>query len=336
MKSKSEKKVPIFSFLMFLLVLILSMLSTYKFVNIPKKDNAVDQVDKKFTNDTKLSFQQGSTSGNLSADGRFSYGDNCEYISLRENGRANLYKIKNNKEKELIMSSDDIRLLNQIGKYLYCVIDKGEKSTVAKIDIDTNEMMYLKTTESSHINSLMFNRDYAYYTVKGSSNIYRLNEDDSITKIYESLEFAGDSFLIGIFKDSVIFVNSRGLFGCSNSGKLSPINSEISSIYQKPILANDKVIFFSNLRKDSVSILDLNTNEVTKIEEKNISFYNFIDGFLFITDGTNIKSSSDYKIFNKIEDIKLKNQQFYLTNKHLVANNNGELEYYKISWILTS
>lgn len=336
MKSKSEKKVTAFSFLMFVLVLILSMVSTYKFVSTKTKKVVNNKTEEKLANSVKLSFQQGNISGNLSTGGRFSYDDTFEYISLKENGRSSLYKIKNNKEKELIMSSDDIRLLNQIDKYLYCVVDKNSKSTVAKIDVDTNEMMYLKTTESQYINSLIFNKDCAYYTVKNSSNIYRLNADDSITKIYDATEFAGDSYLIGIFNDSVMFINGRGLFGCSNSGVLKLINSDISSMHQNPILANDKIIFFSSLRKDGVSVLDLNTNEIKKIEEKNISFYNFIDGFLFITDGANVKVSSDYKNFNKVEDIKLNNQQFYLTNKHLVVNDNGELKYYKISWILTS
>lgn len=336
-----RKKISLISFFLFVIVLVSALLVTYKFIQSPEKPvEKVNVETKRKENIKNKNFQQGNTSGNLSNDqGRFSFGPKYSYKTKINGNMTELIKYKQLTDNgDIVMSSDDIRLLNQIGNYLYCVVDKNGTSKIAKIDVDNNDLMYIETTASTKkITSLIFDNNFAYYTVKDDSCIYKLNEDDSIKKIYNPSEFVGDSNLIGVLNGELYFINTKGLISVSiadNYPRL--ISSDLNSCLQNPILTKDGVVFFSNLRKDGLSFINLSNNDEFNLSVKNIKFFNYIDGFLFVSDGINVEISSDYINFKKIDEIKLENQPFYLSDKYLVFNNKDELKLYQITWLLVS
>lgn len=347
MKQKKENNSIFFAIIMFLCTLLLCITLTFKLTkpldvkNISKnQESKTSKTTNKIINTSNnLGLQTGNISGNLMQEhGPFASSGKYIFYTKSNNGLTELYKADTGlKNKELVMSAKDIRSLNIINKYLYCIVDKESYSLVAKIDVDTSEMMYLETTKSPYITSLIFDNQFAYFTIKNDSNVYRINDDDSIKKIYSPNNFLGSSHLVGVNNGSIYCINTKGLISVNYEGESNNIlTNEITSVYQKPIMTRDSIVFFEDLTQRSLAVFDLEEKNIKKIKKDNVKFYNYIDGFLFISNGEKVEYTTDYINFNKANDIKLNNSPFFLSNKHLTYFQNGEPIQNQINWILIS
>lgn len=339
--SKNKSIVTYALFGIFIVILMLALFSTKKFIknyDINTSVNNPEEKNKKIASVEKNAKQQGNTSGNLSINnGSFSFGPKYNYLVVQNKNLKDLKKYsKLEEDGKVIFSSNDIKYLNQFGNYLYFVTTHKNKEKIVKMDIENDDMMYIETSVSNNINSLTIDKNFIYYTVKQDPNIYRINEDDSIKKVYSDNNFKGNLKTIGINNGFLYFFNSTGAFKLDlNTQECFLVSANISSDIQSPILTNNGIVYFSNLRKDNVSFFDFKDNSNIIMNINNIKFYNYIDGFLFLSDGINVYETSNYIDFKKINEIKLENNPFYLSDKYLISVKDSVITTYKINWILT-
>lgn len=336
-------------FILFLLVLALSLFGTFAFGRQPFNSPALK---KERTNVVKVGkqYQVGNTSGNLAQQTNGSHGllsssGNITYKVQKQNGLTNLVKYKNEKP-ETIMSLKDIRLLNIVGNYLYFIGDKAENkentSTVAKIDIETDELMYIETTKSTSINSLTFDSKNAYYTVKDDHNIYMLKEDDSIRKIHQTKSNQGFPSIVGIHDGFLYFINTSALYKLNLADyKAMPISYDYATKEHNVIIANSGIFTFGSLDNKSIICLDFNGKETNKLQWKNkIKSFNVIDNVLFFYDGENVYyvNVDNIDTVKKIEGVNPKTPSLYLTDRYLITEDDiyGKAIFNKIAWILAS
>ena len=347
--------------LIFSLVALGSIKLTVDFIKPPPQEDVqttLEETTVKVEKD-KDETLVGNLTGNLIQhyEGTKDYGlvaSNNKYIfKFQEINNTNCLtrtKIKDGK-LDIVLTGYKVKSLNIIKNNLYMIVKQYEDGkpyeVISYMDIEKSNLNPINETKTESILSFVSDGKNIYYTIKDDYNIYKIDKDNIVTKLYETDKSAEIPFIIGINNGLLYYVNGFEL--CSlgiHSRTNTVLSNQYCSIEQYPILNKDHIVCFYDLAHTRLDVINLDGTYKQTIIEKNqtkqiqsrINSINYSCGYIFLSTDDAIYYLDKHNSLNEFKEAKPKTSTMYLTDEYIILENseNTNPEYHKIVWLLAS
>ena len=278
------------------------------------------------------------------------FSDN-KYIYYNNNGSYVRQNISS-KEENIVSSNMTLKNItdadeNIIGVATIANNDDILKDYIVEVSKDGIEKTVFYKTECSYITSIYFDEENIYYTNE-THNIYKINIDSQeISVFYETLENEDYPILIGIKNNNLFYVNGTSISCVDLSNKTNNIlTNDGCSYLQKPILINDCIYYFTSLSNNSISCINIETKQISRIINENylnqktnyrsIDNFNVIDNYLFLNVNGNIyycnlkDKNKELTFYKKISSLQLN-----VTNDSIFFIDKNNIEYIYVNWLIS-
>lgn len=332
-------------------VVLLFLFSLYKTcdlldINFVNNSSSESKGQEKITKEMEISsvnnkntFQTGE--GILFDDEYIFYNSDKSLIRQDINTKEKIPILTNMNLKNIIDADENIIGTTTIANSNDILMDY-----VMMVSKDGVDQTIFYKTECSFITSKCFDGTTIYYTNE-SHNIYSLNPETKEQTIFvKSSEKSDYPFLLGIYNNNLYYVDGTSISYVNLSDKkITVLSTEGCSTIQKPVLINNKIYYFSSLKTDSISVLDIDTNKVTtiidseylskKTNSKRIDNFNIIDNYLFL----NIQGNIYYCFLDDTKGLvfykEIPSTELNVTNDSIFYINENKIEYIYVNWLIS-